>query len=283
MISVKNLSASYKRSDKEILKNISFSIEKGEIFGFLGPSGAGKSTTQRVITRILADYSGDVSVLGKNIKKWGIDFYNHVGVGFELPNHYMKLTALENLNYFLHFYSKRIAKPEQLLEWVGLHEFRDKKTEEFSKGMKMRLNFIRALMHDPEILFFDEPTSGLDPVNAQTIKKIIREQKKAGKTIFVTTHNMHDAEELCDRVAFIVEGEIKLIDSPKKLKREFGHRSVKLETSNDHVNKFEFALDGLGENKEFLELIKKEEILSMHTAEASLDEIFIKVTGKSLV
>ncbi len=87
MISVKNLSASYKRSDKEILKNISFSIEKGEIFGFLGPSGAGKSTTQRVITRILADYSGDVSVLGKDIKKWGIDFYNHVGVGFELPNH----------------------------------------------------------------------------------------------------------------------------------------------------------------------------------------------------
>jgi len=283
MITVKNLSASYKNSDKEILKNISFNIQKGEIFGFLGPSGAGKSTTQRVITRILADYSGEVSVLGKDIRKWNIDFYNHIGVGFELPNHYMKLTALENLNYFLQFYSKRLAKPEELLEWVGLHEFRDKKTEEFSKGMKMRLNFIRALMHDPEVLFFDEPTTGLDPVNGQSIKKIIKEQKVAGKTIFLTTHNMHEAEELCDRVAFIVEGEIKLIDSPKKLKREFGHRLVKIETSNDHTNKFEFPLEDLGNNSDFLDILKKQEILSMHTDEASLDEIFIKVTGKSLV
>jgi fluoroquinolone transport system ATP-binding protein len=165
---------------------------------------------------------------------------------------------------------------------VGLENDMDKKTESYSKGMKMRLNFIRALMHDPQILFLDEPTSGLDPGNARLIKDIILEQKREGKTIFLTTHNMHDAEELCDRVSFIVDGELKVTDSPQHLKLAYGRRKVSVTYGSDTQKKAEFDLDDLGGNRDFLDLIKKEFIAAMHSSEASLDDIFIETTGKVL-
>jgi len=283
MIKVENLKYTYHNNKQLTIKGLNFDISKGEIFGFLGPSGAGKSTTQNILIRLLRNYNGQISILNKELSSWKNDFYEHIGVGFELPNHYLKLTAKENLEFFSTFYTRKVQKPLEMLSMVGLDVDANKKVSDFSKGMKMRLNFVRAFMHNPEIVFFDEPTSGLDPVNAKLIKDIILNLKAQGKTIFVTTHNMHDADKLCDRVAFIIDGEIKIIDQPKKLKQQYGERKVRVEYSNNKSFTKEFALDNLGENLGFMNLLKSEHIDSIHTEEASLEDIFIKVTGRSLL
>ena len=276
---VKNLSFTYPGSPQETVKDISFSIDKGEIFGFLGPSGAGKSTTQKILIKLLQPFRGEVEILDKPLQEWTASFYNHIGVGFELPNHYRKLSAIENLRFFGSFYQREVRDPHELLEMVGLLEHADKRVEEYSKGMKMRLNFLRAIMHDPDMIFLDEPTAGLDPVNARLLKDIILDLRKAGKTIFITTHNMQDAEELCDRIAFIVDGELALINSPKALMLQFGERNVRVEYGEQPLKSSEFPLDDLGKNQDFLRLLQNEPIHTIHTREATLEDIFIKVTG----
>ena len=282
MIRVEKLSYAYHGNSEATLRSISFNIAKGEIFGFLGPSGAGKSTTQKVLTRLVRNYDGTIHILDRDLKQWNSDFYEHIGVGFELPNHYSKLTALENLKFFATFYSGKVLDLMTLLRKVGLEADADKKTQDFSKGMKMRLNFVRAIMHNPEILFFDEPTSGLDPANARLIKDIIFELRDEGKTIFLTTHNMHDAEELCDRVSFIADGELRVTDSPRNLKLLNGERKVAVEYGREKALTAEFSLDTLGTDKAFMNLLKSEKIQSIHSREAGLDEVFIRTTGKSL-
>lgn len=282
MIIVNNLVYTYPRNEEPTVKGISFSVRKGEIFGFLGPSGAGKSTTQKILIKLLTDYSGDIEISGFNHKKSDNSYFNRIGVCFELPNHYLKLTALENLRYFSGFYKQKPSSFIDLLQKVGLENDADTKVEHFSKGMKMRLNFIRSIMHNPEILFLDEPTTGLDPVNARKIKDIILEQRHQGKTIFVTTHNMHDAEELCDRVAFMVDGRLEIIDSPENIKQLGGKRVVKVEYKNGEIKSKEFLMEGLADNTEFLHLLRKNHIRSIHSKEATLEDIFIQVTGKTL-
>ena len=282
MIKVEQLKYTYHKEEVPAVNQISFEIDQGEIFGFLGPSGAGKSTTQKVLIKLLKDFKGRVEVMDKPLQNWDHAYYNHIGVGFELPNHYLKLSALENLRFFASFYDRKVQDPLPLLEKVGLGDAAEKRVSEFSKGMKMRLNFVRALMHDPEILFFDEPTSGLDPVNGQILKDIILDLKAQGKTIFITTHSMQDAEALCDRVAFIVEGKIASIESPRALKLQYGKRSVQVEYLEDGLKQAEFDLDQLGNNPEFLQLIKEKNIQTIHTKEASLEEVFIKITGTRL-
>lgn len=282
MIQVTNLSYSYPRSNEIVLKNLSFEIVRGEIFGFLGPSGAGKSTTQRVLYKILHDFTGEISVNNKSLKDWGNEYFERVGVGFELPNHYLKLTAKENLKLFASFYpEKDLLDLDELFEIFGLTEDVDKRVQEFSKGMKMRLNFIRAIMHDPDILFLDEPTAGLDPINAQKIKRYIIKLKDEGKTIFVTTHDMTTADELCDRVSFIADGEIRLTEKPSVLKNRYGRQTVKVELQTGQTA--EFPIEGLGNNPKFLAFISQDEILRINTQEATLEEVFIKVTGTALL
>ncbi len=282
MIEIKNLSYTYPKQGLPVVKNISFAVEKGEIFGFLGPSGAGKSTTQRILIRLLRGYEGSATIEGCELTRLRQNYYNRIGVGFELPNHYPRLTALENLRFFASFYEKPCADPLELLDCVGLKTYANKPTAQFSKGMKMRLNFIRTLLHDPEIIFLDEPTSGLDPANARILKNIILKLKQEGKTIFLTTHNMHDADELCDRVAFITDGSISLIDSPKALKLQHGSRKLKVEYGTNRLVNEEFNLDELPGNENFINIIRLEHIHAMHTTEASLEDVFIKTTGKSL-
>lgn len=282
MIKVKNLSYTYPKSPNTTLKNLNFEIDQGEIFGFLGPSGAGKSTTQKVLYKILHNYVGEITIKDKTLNDWGKEYYEQIGVGFELPNHYLKLTAKENLELFASFYPKEQMQDFQtLFEIVGLEDSINQKVEEYSKGMKMRLNFIRAIMHDPDILFFDEPTAGLDPINAQKIKRHIVKLKEQGKTIFVTTHDMATADELCDRVSFIVDGEIRLTEKPSVLKNEHGKHSVKVELQNKKTA--DFPVEDLGTNPQFLEFIKQDQILKINTQEATLEEVFIKVTGKKLL
>ena len=283
MIKVRELTFTYPGSPKPTLKQLSFSVERGEILGFLGPSGAGKSTTQRILIGLLKDYQGDVSVFGQDLRSWRSEYYERIGVSFELPNHYLKLTALENLNYFRSLYDGETEAPNNLLDMVGLGDDGALRVSQFSKGMKNRLNFARSLLSKPELIFLDEPTTGLDPVSARRIKDIILEKKRDGRTIFLTTHDMVAATELCDRVAFIIEGEVKLIDSPRNLMLTHGARKVRVEYQVDHgVEQQEFPMEDLGRNEDFLRLLRTDSVQTIHTEEATLEKVFIEVTGSRL-
>ncbi|MFC6087642.1 ABC transporter ATP-binding protein, partial [Sphaerisporangium aureirubrum] len=159
----------------------------------------------------------------------GQDFYRRVGVSFELPNHYQKLTALENLEFFASLHSGPVRDPMELLDSVGLAGDAHTRVGKFSKGMQMRLVFVRALLHDPDLLFLDEPTSGLAPANARTVRNLVLAEKARGKTVFLTTHDMATADQLCDRVAFVVDGRIATLDSPRELKVARSRRQVRVE------------------------------------------------------
>ena len=283
MIKVRELTFTYPGSPLPTLKQLSFSVERGEILGFLGPSGAGKSTTQKILIGLLKEFQGDVSVFGKDLRSWRSEYYERIGVSFELPNHYLKLTALENLNYFRSLYEGETEDPNNLLDMVGLGDDGALRVSQFSKGMKNRLNFARSLLNKPELVFFDEPTTGLDPVSARRIKDIILEKKRDGRTIFLTTHDMVAATELCDRVAFMIEGEVKLIDSPRNLMLTHGARKVRVEyQGDDGIEQEEFPMEDLGRNEEFLRLLRTDSVQTIHTEEATLEKVFIEVTGRQL-
>lgn len=283
MIEVRNLRYKYPGSKDQVLHGLDFSIPQGEIFGFLGPSGAGKSTAQKILIGILKQYEGKVTVLGREVRDTKPDYYEKIGVAFEFPNFYGRFTAMENLSLFRSLYQGTTSKPEELLDRVGLTKYAHTKVDNFSKGMKMRLNLCRALLNQPEILFLDEPTSGLDPVNARLVKEMIIQMKTAGKTVLITTHNMQAAEDICDRIAFIVDGRIVLIDSPRQLKVEHGKRRVRVEyRKNEQIHQEYYGLEGLGTNQEFVQLLGREKIETLHTEEATLEDIFIKATGRKL-
>ncbi|WP_078553883.1 ABC transporter ATP-binding protein [Bacillus alkalicellulosilyticus] len=285
MIKVEHLQYQYPGNAENTIKDISFTIEKGEVFGFLGPSGAGKSTIQKILIGILKNYIGHVEVIDQELSQAQASYFEKIGVAFEFPNFYQRFTAIENLTFFSSLYSTQVEDSMTLLTRVGLEKDANTKVGNFSKGMKMRLNLCRALLHDPDVLFLDEPTSGLDPTNMKLVKDIILEKKKQGKTIVITTHNMTIAEQICDRVAFIVDGKISLIDSPRALKINRGKKVVKVEYKDQfgHTEKKDFRLHQIGLNSEFLTLLKESEIETIHTQETTLEDIFIDVTGRHLV
>lgn len=201
---------------------VSFTVEEGEIFGFLGPNGAGKTTTVRMITGVLKPDSGTAYIDGVNVVRDPIPAKERIGIAPEESNAYIDLTARGNMYLTGELYgvSKKETKEktEGLLEDFGLLDRADSKVKGFSKGMKQRLILAMALVHDPPILFLDEPTAGLDVASQKLIKERIGELNKEGKTIFLTTHNISEADRLCDRVAIINKGKIATIDSPEKLK-----------------------------------------------------------------
>ncbi|CDR30890.1 Fluoroquinolones export ATP-binding protein Rv2688c/MT2762 [Acholeplasma oculi] len=282
MFKVENLSFRYPKNEENTIKGINFDIKKGEIFGFLGPSGAGKSTTQKILIKLLDHYEGFIQYDGRNLVEIDHDFYEDIGVSFEMPIHFSKLTALENINFFKKLY-KNHTDVEQLMKKLGLWADRNKKVGEYSKGMKIRLNFVRAMLNQPKMLFLDEPTNGLDPSNAKILKDMIKIYQKEGGTVFITSHIMSDIDELCDRVAFIVDGQIKEIDSPRNLKIKYGQRTLKVEYSEENQTKTViFNLDDIKTNEEFIKLIREKNIETIHTGETTLEDIFIKVTGVGL-
>ena len=279
MFKVSDLRFRYPGNKEDTIRGISFTFEKGEIFGFLGPSGMGKSTTQKLMTRILKGYSGEILYKGKDLREYDKTIFNDIGVGFEVPVLFSKLTALENLKFYRDLYPEG-AKIRPILERLGLWEDRNKRVASFSKGMKSRLNFARALINNPKMLFLDEPTSGLDPANARIVKDMISEFRQNGGTVFLTTHMMHDVDELCDRVAFIAQGEIREISSPRDLKLRYGKREITLEyREGEGLSKGVFDMDTLKENQEFFTLLHNKDLVTIHSGETTLDEIFIKVTG----
>ena len=281
VIEVRDLYFSYTKTP--FLKDINFSVDKGEIFGFLGPSGAGKSTLQKVLTGLCTNYQGIARILDIDSNKYGKDFYEKIGVDFEFPSLFEKLTARENLDYFASLYSGKKRNIDELLKEVGLFEHADKKVSAFSKGMKSRLNFIKSLVHDPQILFLDEPTSGLDPNNAKIMKDMIRKERKKGKTIIITTHNMQDAAELCDRVVFIVDGQMKALDTPHNFIMQRGAAKVTysfMESGKEQVKTS--ILSEISSDELLQKLISENRITSIHSAEPTLSDIFMELTGAQL-
>ena len=281
MIEVKDLTFSYGK-DKQALHGLNFTVEDGEIFGFLGPNGSGKSTTQKILTGILKGHGGQVSLFGQDISAVQTqEFFQKIGVLFEFPYLYANLSAIDNLKYFSSFYPKgQLRDIEEVLDELEFKpDFLKKPVSSYSKGMRQRASMARALVSNPKLLFLDEPTSGLDPSGAVLFRKIIEAERKKGTTVFLTTHNMLDADLLCDRVAFISNGSIMALDTPKNLK----------EQNSNHRVVIDYLYQGKREEKtiEAPELeagipFAHDEIISIHSQEPTLEDMFIKYTGRGL-
>ena len=283
MIHVEGLAYTYAGAAAPALRGLDFSVEAGDIFGFLGPSGAGKSTTQKVLIGLLDDYEGSAVMFDREVSEWGSDLYARIGVAAETPNLYHKLTGRENLDLFASLYDTEVEEPIELLERVGLTDEADRRVGTYSKGMQMRLTFVRALLHRPELLFLDEPTGGIDPGNARLVKDVIRRFRADGGTVFLTTHDMTVADELCDRVGFIVDGRLPVIETPRKLKLDYGEPVVRVEARTDgRLETHEFALDALGSADDFQAMLGSGRIETIHTEEATLEDVFIEITGEQL-
>ncbi|MCB9745350.1 MAG: ABC transporter ATP-binding protein [Alphaproteobacteria bacterium] len=280
MINVRGLSFTYPGGAAPAVRGLDFQVEEGEVFGFLGPSGAGKSTTQNILIGLLKGWQGQIEVMGRPLAEWGRDYYRRIGVSFELPNHYLKLSARENLEYFRALYAGDTATPEEVMELVGLSEHLDKPAGAFSKGMKNRLTLARSLLNRPSLWFLDEPTSGLDPVNAVKVRDLVKARKEQGVTTLITTHDMHVADSICDRVAFIVDGQLAEVDAPETLKRRYGTRELEVEYGA--AQRARFPLDGLAEQAEFQRILREERVEAMHSQETTLEDVFVQVTGRRL-
>ena len=284
VIRVDGLTYTYPNASAPAVRGMDFEIGRGEIFGFLGPSGAGKSTTQKVLIGLLRGHGGRASVWGRDPLAWGPDYYQRIGVSFELPNHYQKLTGLENLRFFASLYDVNTLDPMALLDAVGLADDANTRVGKYSKGMQMRLTFARALINDPELLFLDEPTSGMDPVNARNVRKMILNLKARGRTIFLTTHDMVTADELCDRVAFVVNGRIVALDTPAELKIARSQRRIRVEYRGDNgaLESAEFPMEGLADDPAFHAVLRNHHVETIHSREATLEDVFVEITGRRL-
>jgi fluoroquinolone transport system ATP-binding protein len=280
MIQVNHVFHDYEGKGKCAVSDISFSVEGGSIFGFLGPSGAGKSTIQNIMTGLLPLQQGEVLYEGKSIRERKTAFFNQIGVSFEQSNLYASLTGLENLKYYAALFSVPTVKPMELLERVGLREDANKRVSNYSKGMRQRLTFARALINKPQYLFLDEPTSGLDPKTAVGIRELILEQKKRGAAVFLTTHSMELADALSDTVAFLYGGVIAAMDTPEALKRVYGRREVRV-VYREGGEERERAIP-MDDKAELAAFLTNADVIKLHSQEATLEEIFLRVTGKEL-
>jgi len=310
-IEVKKLTKIYNGKNVGILAvdQIDFSVPQGEIFGFLGPNGAGKTTTQRMLTTLLTPTSGQILIHGHDLSHDPYPAKRLMGLVPEESNVYTELTAWGNLMFSARLYlvpsRQRKERARDLLESFGLWEKRDVKVEEYSKGMRRRLSIAMALIHKPRLLFLDEPTPGLDAQSARSIQDLIRKMNREGTTIFLTTHQIEEANQLCDRVAIIDHGKIAAIDTPEKLKTTF-----------QRVQSIEVAFSGskieLGKSLEKLPQVSKtvklgdkwrlytenppslipqlidvareqdRQILSLNTMEPSLEDVFLDITGQEI-
>lgn len=274
----------YRYGDTTAVNGISFEVREGEVLGFLGPNGAGKSTTVRMLTGQLRPASGTAKLLGKDITHNTNQIQQYIGVSFETTNLYEQLNALENLKLYARLFRVQNFDAMSLLEKVGLSGREKERVANYSKGMKQRLMLARALVNTPRVLFLDEPTDGLDPVSAQTIQGIIREAANNGAAVFLTTHDMVEADKLSDRVAFINKGQIVALDKPAALKRQYGKRALKIEVenANGETEVREIDLDEAAPQVIF-DLLKSERVATLHSEEATLEDIFVEITGRGLV
>lgn len=269
--------------DIEAVKGISFDVAPGEILGFLGPNGAGKSTTIKVLTGQLRPGSGRATVLGHDVRADDPQMQARIGVCFEEKNLYLTMSGKENLDFFASLFGIRDPDAIGALRRVGLAERAKDRVASYSKGMRQRMMIARAFINSPDVLFLDEPTDGLDPVTSAAIRGTIREEADRGAAVLLTTHDMFEADELCDRVAFINDGTVVALDTVENLKLRYGTRSVRVRLRDgDGVREVELPLDDKGASARLAELAASPDLLTIHTEEASLESIFIQLTGRGL-
>ncbi|MEE8469744.1 MAG: ABC transporter ATP-binding protein [Dehalococcoidia bacterium] len=273
----------YWYGDLVAVDHIGFRVAEGEIMGFLGPNGAGKTTAWNMLTGQLKPRGGRATVLNRDIAKDPLKVKSEIGVCFEYTNLYEQMSASENLRLFARLFGIRQFDDGALLRRVGLEGWGKHRVEEFSKGMKQRLMVARSLVNRPRILFLDEPTSGLDPVSAEAIRAVILEERERGASVFLTTHDMMEADKLCDRVAFINQGKIVALDTPHELKQKYGKRALKAEVAEDSgLEYLEIPLDTAETADAVHDLFSQKRVVTIHSEEASLEDIFIKITGRGL-
>ncbi|RQD76526.1 MAG: ATP-binding cassette domain-containing protein [Candidatus Syntrophonatronum acetioxidans] len=286
------------------LENISFNVKKGEIFGFLGPNGAGKTTTQKILTGILKPSGGKVSILGYDIEKNPLDAKKFTGIVPDETNAYIELNAWDNLTLMGNLYGmpgkKLEERAEDLLKMFELYQRRKDRVKGFSRGMKRRLLLAMGLIHEPDILFLDEPVSGLDVQSARLMRKVIMDLNQKGITIFLTTHNIEEANQMCHRVAIICKGKIAAIDRPESLKKTIkGTQSLEVAFDKPLENLVELKeIPGVEEVKTFGDKVrlftsdpghvikplvqysqdKKLNFISLNTLGPSLEEVFVNLT-----
>ncbi len=264
--------------EKTVLDNISFKIGNGEIFGLLGPSGAGKTTLIHILTGQLKATGGSCSILGKSSSEMTGEHYAQIGIMMDNFGLYERMNCYDNLKFYQMIDGNTKEDIEVVLSAVGLSDAKKTQVINLSKGMTNRLAFARAILRKPRILFLDEPTSGLDPSTVEAIHKMILAEKKKGTTIFLTTHNMYEAEKLCDNIALLNEGKIVEFGSPADICRRYNHQkriNIHLKTGEDIV---------LEHKKDCAEKIKlyfgNDEIETIHSTEPNLETIFMELTGR---
>lgn len=281
VIEVEDLWFTYPGTETATVRGMSFAVERGEIFGFLGPSGAGKTTTQQILIGLIEGWTGAVNLFGRPVNEWGPELYDRIGVSFELPVGYAKLTVREDLHHFSRLHGTVPRDADEMIDAVGLSEARNREVGHLSKGMRVRLNLARAMLHDPDLLFLDEPTSGLDPVTARSVRRLLEQERDRGATIFLTTHDMITADELCDRVAFVVDGTIAACGSPRGLRLDRRSRQLRVEYRDAGELRTDlFDLDS--PNGDLTRLMTSGCIETIHSTESSLEDVFVDVTGRPL-
>ncbi|QIK70487.1 ABC transporter ATP-binding protein [Erysipelothrix sp. HDW6C] len=263
------------------LKDISFEIGKGEIFGFLGPSGSGKTTTIKIATGQLGQTRGDAQVLGKDASTINEAIYEQIGIVTDTSGIYEKLSVYDNLKIFADLFKVEEDRIDVLLSKVGLEGHKKHQAGKLSKGQKQRLVLARAILHKPRLLFLDEPTSGLDPATANQIQDMFLELKGEGMSIFLTTHNMEEATKLCDKIALLNDGVIVEHGTPEEIcLRHNQEKTFKVRLKNDDIVH-------LNESKEHIAILNQHlsegNVETIHSCEPTLEEVFIKVSGRSLV
>ncbi|GAB3046454.1 ABC transporter ATP-binding protein [Virgibacillus ainsalahensis] len=279
VIEVKGLEKKFR--NQAALEDVNFHVGKGETFGFLGPSGSGKTTTIKILTGQLAPSSGRASVFhlattSLNKPKYRKKF----GVITDNSGLYNRLTIFDNLKLYSDLYNVSAGRISEVLEMVNLTADSKKQVTKLSKGMLQRVLLARAFLHEPELLFLDEPTSALDPANSRHIHEGLRRLNEKGTTIFLTTHDMSEAEDLCDRVAFLNKGKIRLMDEPKKLRRQFADSNITIELKDGRRLVIPGGDKGADELYQYM---SRDEIVSIHSNEPTLGDIFVKVTGRELI
>lgn len=267
-------------ANQTALEDVNFHVKRGEVFGFLGPSGSGKTTTIKILTGQLNETSGKATIFGKlvsEMKKGSVR--NKVGILTDNSGLYERLSIYDNLKLYCNLYEVPQSRIEDVLLIVNLKNEQKKIVSKLSKGMLQRVTLARTLLHEPKLLFLDEPTSALDPVNAQHIHNGLRELQARGTTIFLTTHDMNEAELLCDRVAFLNKGKIRLMGEPKKLKRKYSDSTVTVELKNDE----KIVLKTTDEHaQQLFDYMSSNNVAAIHSNEPTLGDIFVKVTGRKL-
>lgn len=281
MIEASALTKKYKNFPA--VDSLTFDVREGEVYGFLGPNGAGKTTTIKILTCQLKPTSGSAKVAGFDVVKEREKVKSCIGVVFEDQNLYERLSAWQNLEFFAGLYGVDKSRVSELLEKAGLKERANEAVSKYSRGMKQRLLIARALLPSPKVLFLDEPTLGLDPHSARELRNVIRELSSTGATIFLTTHYMEEADELCSRVAIIDKGKIVALDTPQNLKaaNSPGLLDVDFNLDGNVVSKT-IAIKGKESSREMAELIASGNLVSVRNREATLEDVFIKLTGRSL-